>query len=168
MNNNSLLAYRYSNAISHLNSALPYIDHKERQQINKLINNYTLLIDQLNNDEFLIHNPTDNELKIINRVLKQVVKGYYLNPIAKLPYYSTFTNELDDLLELTFTQCDKTIIDDFIINAKIYISRNVKNCHSRNKLQQEYNDHLNLLMLECFQKQNWSFIQEHLLITEIL
>ena len=69
-------------------------------------------------------------------------------------------NKMNGLKELLSKKTEQTILPDFIISSKILLQRKTMNNYAyRNEVENELNEHLNLLMLQEFQNQNKQFIK---------
>jgi len=100
--------------------------------------------------DFICDELTDDEYSRMLDIYWAEKKEYLDSPYLKLK------EELNKL-------CDKTEIPDFIISSKILLQRKTNNNYfTRNELENELNEHLNLLMLKEFQNKNEEFIKTNL------
>lgn len=72
-------------------------------------------------------------------------------------------SKIEGLRNVLAKKVEATILPDFIISSKILLQRKTgNNSFSRNDVEEELNEHLNLLMLQEFQNQNKQFIKTNL------
>jgi len=134
----ALIHQKKIQAVKILRSSLCFLEGSDFYEVNEIVNGMQKEIDDFNKSELTIINPTNKELGSIRSALKKIIlplyKGYQKNYIYEL--------------------CDKTKLPQYLINAKILLSRKNPHHYAYDELEFALNESIKLEMAAIFYKQH--------------